>query len=103
MRTPIRDRHVIEKLNKEPINNECVSYFSPELQQYALEKYGPPIKPVNSHVSRCIKPQEPKEKKEPTICKIKGCEDKVRSKEMCSKHYDRSRLYGDPLFSKRGN
>jgi len=34
------------------------------------------------------------------ICKVKGCNDKVRCKGYCSRHYSKFRLHGDPLYGK---
>lgn len=35
------------------------------------------------------------------ICKVDGCNNGVRSRDMCAKHYTRNQLYGDPLATKK--
>ncbi|GAH87592.1 unnamed protein product, partial [marine sediment metagenome] len=34
------------------------------------------------------------------ICKIKGCGDRVRTREWCNKHYERWRIHGSPNIVK---
>ncbi len=35
------------------------------------------------------------------ICKVENCENKIRAKNLCNKHYLRSYRHGDPLFTER--
>lgn len=51
-------------MQPEPVNSEVTTYHSEELRQYAIEKYGPPIKPLNHYRSQWYR-QDPEKSKEP--------------------------------------
>lgn len=50
-------------LDTERPSGEVVTYHSEELRQYAIEKYGPPKKPLNHYKSQWYR-QDPAKKKE---------------------------------------
>lgn len=52
------------EVTTEPANSEVTTYHSEELRQYAIEKYGPPIKPLNHYKSQWYR-QDPVKAKEP--------------------------------------
>lgn len=77
-----------------PANSEIKEYtLSPEELAEIHAKYGAPKEKKQNRILA-----RPKEFKK---CCIEGCEEKSRTKNMCSKHYTRFRFYGDPLFLKR--
>jgi len=80
------DVTVRKKGESQPINppGELKVYYSDELRQEAIRKYGPPTEPLNKYTTR-FQSTQPKEEK--TRCPVDGCGDRTIYRGMCDKHY----------------